>query len=374
MELEFEDDDDLEYLDGDNDRFRRRRPTVATSIAVTSALRTSGFLLVRTHLLPRRLQGRALDAARRYLGPGGVVGHRRGVVVPHPTDPKTYVMFEGIDSLRRVDASAGIDRDGINDDDDDDDDDDCAGGETTIAIDDLEEWYRAARATRTALLRCIAIGLGMAARRGDDGSAGREDDDADYLVRLHDEDNDSMRLLQYSPGDACTGNRCREHSDYGTLTLLLTDGVGGLEAYVDDDDDGGFDGGGIGGGKGSWKPVPYAEGAIVVNVGSILSDWTGGELRATLHRVAGPASAGRRGDDVADRAYRESLLRAVSVPRYSIAYFADPNSDVSIDAELGGGAATRVSDYIRWRSGGSGSDRSGVAFTSTEESRLATIR
>jgi len=222
VELEFEDDDDLEYLDGDNDRFRRRRPTVATSIAVTSALRTSGFLLVRTHLLPRRLQGRALDAARRYLGPGGVVGHRRGVVVPHPTDPKTYVMFEGIDSLRRVDASAGIDRDGI-DDDDDDDDDDCAGGETTIAIDDLEEWYRAARATRTALLRCIAIGLGMAARRGDDGSAGNDDDDddddADYLVRLHDEDNDSLRLLQYPPGDARTGNRCREHSDYGTLTL-----------------------------------------------------------------------------------------------------------------------------------------------------------
>ena len=372
MELEFE-DDDLVYLDGDNGRCRRR-PTVATSIAVTSALRTSGFLLVRTHLLPRRLQGRALDAARRYLGPRGV--GRRGVVVPHPTDPKTYSMFEGIDSLRRVEASAGIDCDGIDDDDDDDDndndDDDCAREETTIVIDDLEEWYRAARATRTALLRCIAIGLGMAARRGDDGSAGNEDDDADYLVRLHDEDNDSMRLLQYSPGDACTGNRCREHSDYGTLTLLLTDGVGGLEAYVDDDGGGG-DGGSIGGGKGSWKPVPYAEGAIVVNVGSILSDWTGGELRATLHRVAGPASAGRRGDDVADRAYRESLLRAVSVPRYSIAYFADPNGDVSIDAELGGGDS-RVSDYIRWRSGGSGSDRSGVAFTSTEESRLATIR
>ena len=57
--------------------------------------------------------------------------------------------------------------------------------------------------------------------------------DINYFVKLHDEDNDALRLIKYQPGDATTGNRCKEHSDYGTLTLLLNDGIGGLEAYVD---------------------------------------------------------------------------------------------------------------------------------------------
>ncbi|KAL3778823.1 hypothetical protein ACHAW5_007550 [Stephanodiscus triporus] len=379
-------------------------PTTASSIAVTSALRASGFLLARTALLPVSLQRRALSAARRYLRRHGddVMGdadddavddppsmssspglsRRGGRVLTHPTDPKAYAMLEGIESIR--------DDDDDEDDDDDDDDGDTDGGgadehttttttttTTTMATAtrttttaDLEDWYRAAREARIALLRCIAAGMGMG------------NDDRDFLVRLHDEDNDSLRLLGYFRGDARTGNRCREHSDYGTLTLLLNDGVGGLEAYVDDDDDdnddddGDVDGDGGGG-----------RGYVVVNIGSILSDWTGGELRATLHRVAGPASVGGSvGDDVADRTYRESLLRAVSVPRYSIAYFADPNGDVSIDAKLVGSSAVagggeggnniglRVKDYIRWRSGGMWSDRCGVAFTSAEESRLANIR
>ncbi|KAL7545267.1 hypothetical protein ACHAWF_008615 [Thalassiosira exigua] len=287
------------------------RPTPAASQSVVSALRESGFLLVRTSLLPPDLQRRALKAASRYLESPS------SNVVTHPVDPKRYIMLEGTECLKKV-------------------------GDENGALDErtkkeLREWYEAAREARDALLRCIATGLDMSK-------------DHEVFVRLHDEDRDALRLLRYPPGDSTTGNRCKEHSDYGTLTLLLTDGVGGLEAHVD----------------GAWRPVPYAEGCIVVNVGSILSEWTGGELKATLHRVAGPASKGSTSSV-------DELQRAVAMPRISVAYFADPNGDVS--ASLAGndekGGDMSVADYIRWRSGGDDSDRSGVAFASNKEaSRL----
>jgi hypothetical protein len=140
----------------------------------------------------------------------------------------------------------------------------------------------------------------------------------------------------------------------GTLTLLLNDGVGGLEAFVDD----------------KWQPVPFVEGSIVVNIGSILSEWTQQKLKATLHRVAGPASTG-------SCTSKEDLLRAVSVPRISIAYFADPNETVSTILNERGNVAGNgdhqsmsIAEYIKWRSGGENDNRSGVAFTSTEETRL----
>jgi hypothetical protein len=109
--------------------------------------------------------------------------------------------------------------------------------EETAMIKDLKGWYHLAHKTRTGLLHCIAIGLGMA--------------DAGSLVGLNDGDNNLLHLLKYFPGDASTGNRCREHSNYGTLTLLLTDGMGGLEAYVDNKDVNNCGGGGGGGIRGA---------------------------------------------------------------------------------------------------------------------------
>ena len=206
-------------------------------------------------------------------------------------------------------------------------------------IEDIKSWYEAVRSTKDTLLQCIAIGLGL--------------NDANFFVNLHNKHNDSLRLLRYHPGDEKTGNRCKEHSDYGTLTLLLTDGIGGLEAFVD----------------GSWRAVPYVEGAVVVNIGSILSQWSRYDLSATLHRVAGPAS-------LRSNTPREDLLKAVSVPRISLAYFVDPNDDVSItlkgssDESCADKSTMSISEYIKWRSGGAGADRDGIAFTSTEKNRL----
>jgi len=321
VHLELEDDD-------------RNHPTSATAHQVTSALRDTGFLVIQTPILPLDLQRRALKSASRFLASSS----NSNVVTRHPSDPKTYAMLEGVNSIP----------------------------DSSLMNGDLREWYEALRVTRDVLLRAIAMGLGMTSSSSPDDND-VPDHSPDYFVNLHNENNDAMRLLNYPPGDENTGNRCKEHSDYGTLTLLLTDGVGGLEAYVD----------------GAWRAVPYVEGGVVVNIGSILGEWTRQELKATLHRVAGPASAG------ISSVSKEVLVGAVARTRTSIAYFADPNGDVSTALEqgrIGGenddgskgevkdGNGMSVSDYIRWRSGGEGEARSGVAFTSTDASRLGNGR
>ena len=228
-------------------------------------------------------------------------------VISHPSDPKKYVMLQGVEDL--------------------------LNSTTEELVKPLKEWYAALRKTKSVLLRCIAVGLEL--------------DDPDLLCKLHSEDNDALRLLTYPPTPQNRGNRCKEHSDYGTLTLLLNDGVSGLEAFVHD----------------QWQPVPYVEGSVVVNIGSLLSEWTGQELKATLHRVAGPASAG-------SQIGKEELEESISVSRTSVAYFADPNNDVSATF---GEEDMSVAEYIQFRSGGKARNRTGVALTATEESRLGIL-
>lgn len=273
---------------------------------VVPALRESGFLMVKSSLLPLELQRNALSASDRIL-------ESSTKTLSHPSDPKKYMML-GFDDLE-VDSPNLVE-------------DFCI----------IREYYETLRKIRDILLHSIASGLGMS--------------DSQFFSQLHNENNDSLRLLTYFPGDEKTANRCKEHSDYGTLTLLLIDGVGGLEAFVD----------------GQWRQVPYVEGAIVVNIGSILSEWTREDLKATLHRVAGPASVG-------SMTSKDTLLKAVKKQRKSIAYFADPNPNVVTTLSnsndfLKGNEAMTIDEYILWRSGGKTADRTGVAFTSTEEERI----
>ena len=52
------------------------------------------------------------------------------------------------------------------------------------------------------------------------------------------------------------------HSDMGTLTVLLQDGIGGLYVKVEEDIDAGE--------KGDWIDIPPIPGALVINVGDTL--------------------------------------------------------------------------------------------------------
>ena len=52
--------------------------------------------------------------------------------------------------------------------------------------------------------------------------------------------------------------------------------------------------------------------------------------------------------------------------RTSIAFFVDPDDDTPLVQDQG----TSIADYIRYRSGGTGTDRSGVAFTPSEQASV----
>ncbi|MCC3280400.1 isopenicillin N synthase family oxygenase [Arthrobacter sp. zg-Y40] len=86
------------------------------------------------------------------------------------------------------------------------------------------------------------------------------------------------------------------HADYGFITLLLQDSVGGLEVKPHESD--------------TWLPVEPIPGALVVNLGEMLEVATQGYLSATIHRVSAPAPG---------------------VDRYAIPFFWSPRLDTVID-------------------------------------------
>ena len=82
-----------------------------------------------------------------------------------------------------------------------------------------------------------------------------------------------LRLLHYPPAPAQRPDDLygsAPHTDFGALTFLATDDVGGLQVLAPD---------------GSWIDVPPRADAFVVNVGDMLHRMSGGLLRSTPHRV-----------------------------------------------------------------------------------------
>ena len=108
-----------------------------------------------------------------------------------------------------------------------------------------------------------------------------------------------MRILHYPPTRESTDRRqygASAHTDFGAITLLLQDESPGLEV--------------LDRGTGSWVRVPPDPDAYVVNVGDMLSFWTGGKYVSSMHRVI-------------NRTPRD---------RYSIVFFFDGNADTELRA------------------------------------------
>jgi isopenicillin N synthase-like dioxygenase len=106
----------------------------------------------------------------------------------------------------------------------------------------------------------------------------------------------TLRLLHYPPRSSDQNDLpgAGEHTDYGSLTILLTDDVGGLEVRRRD---------------GAWIKAPPIPGAFVCNIGDCLMRWSNDTYVSTPHRVTSPP-----GRD-----------------RYSIAFFLDPNPEALIE-------------------------------------------
>ncbi|TPX35299.1 hypothetical protein SmJEL517_g02338 [Synchytrium microbalum] len=156
----------------------------------------------------------------------------------------------------------------------------------------VQRFARSCSNLNIAILRAFSMCLQIPEKDG-----GRE-----YLPNRHrysEKSGDILRLLHYPPTNVDGENRAGGHSDYGTITLLFQQDVGGLEALLRASPQE----------EPKWVPIPPRKNAIVVNTGDLLEFWTAGLFKSTVHRVVSVAS---------------------SVSRFSIPYFCQPDDDAPL--------------------------------------------
>jgi len=119
----------------------------------------------------------------------------------------------------------------------------------------------------------------------------------DYFEAMMQEPMPILRMIHYPPQP----ERAQEnqlgagaHTDWGAMTLLLQDQVGGLEVQGSD---------------GQWVRATPIPGTFVVNLGDLIARWTNGLYHSNMHRVRNGG-----GHD-----------------RYSIAYFGNPDPNARVE-------------------------------------------
>ena len=159
----------------------------------------------------------------------------------------------------------------------------------------MKSFFLTCKDLHVNVMRAIALGMGL---------------DEHFFDTFTNGGDNTLRLLHYPPvlktvfRDNPDQVRAGEHSDYGSITLLFQDNVGGLEVKSP---------------QGTFVRAKPIEDTIVVNAGDLLSRWSNDEIKSTKHRVVQPPP--RPGD------------KSDEYPaRYSIAYFCNPNFDRYIEA------------------------------------------
>ena len=146
----------------------------------------------------------------------------------------------------------------------------------------------------------------------------------DYtILRAFDTPTIWLRLLHYppqSPQAAKDLYGSAPHKDFGCLTLLAQDDVGGLQVQTP---------------AGQWVDAPPREDAFIVNVGNMLHRMSNGKLLSTPHRV----------------------INATGRERFSVPFFFDPNVSTIIAPLQGMGAPKfeplNFGDFLRTELGAS---------------------
>jgi isopenicillin N synthase-like dioxygenase len=170
-----------------------------------------------------------------------------------------------------------------------------------------EDYYRVMERLAADIMRIFALAL---------------DVDEHFFADKMDKPVNKVTVIRY-PAQAVApieGQlRAGEHTDYGTLTILLAeDKPGGLQVKLR---------------NGGWVDVRPAPGVLVINIGDMMMRWTNDHWVSNLHRVANPPRA------------------LAHVPRLSVVFFQKPNYDAEIRCIEKYAGTTFVPKYAPIRAG-----------------------
>ena len=246
---------------------------------VQAALSEVGFMYVEGHGISPAIFQRAEESSRHFFAQPGAVKSRFAF---RQDDLEANFGFHGLES-ERLDTSSAPDLK------------ESFSMRNAPAVTQGERWpdeefrrsalalYEASLSASYNILRIMAAGLGLP---------------PEFFTDRHQGQNVTLRFLHYPAGvPAASASQlgAGAHTDYGSITLLHQDDVGGLEVRCSD---------------GQWHPAPALPGALLVNTGDLMQRWTNDRFRSTFHRV-------RAIGGLADR--------------YSIAFFVDPDTDVRVE-------------------------------------------
>lgn len=152
----------------------------------------------------------------------------------------------------------------------------------------MEDYYRRINRLANDLMGLFALALDLP---------------EDFFFDKLDRNMSALRIICYpeqaeapEPGQIRAG----AHTDYGTLTILMSDqSAGGLQAQHRD---------------GTWVDVVPEPGSYVINIGDVMQMWTNDRWVSTMHRVVNPP--------------REV---ASTARRHSVVFFHQPNYDAMIE-------------------------------------------
>ncbi|MBN9495363.1 MAG: isopenicillin N synthase family oxygenase [Alphaproteobacteria bacterium] len=255
---------------------------------IGAACRGTGFFYVVNHGVPALIRDAMLGAGREFFKLPAE--EKAKTSITHSRHNRGYVPFESeaLDPDRPGDAKEAFNmgRELAPDDPD------LLAGKPFHGP---NQWPATPHDFRPALLNYFdaMLDLGQDLHRAFARDLGL---DEDFFADKIDKPLATLRLLHYPPHPGAFDGRqygAAPHTDYGNVTILWQDQVGGLEVRAR---------------SGEWIAATPVADSFVCNIGDCLMRWSNDVYVSTPHRVV-------------NRSGRE---------RWSVAYFLDPNADAPV--------------------------------------------
>ncbi|KAF6235478.1 hypothetical protein HO173_006161 [Letharia columbiana] len=288
-----------QFLNGSTDR----REQVAS--AIDAAFRSVGFLYVSNHGIDQDKVDECFQWSKRFFA----LSESKKNLIRRPPDKSIYRGYVGV-GREKVRERVCIKESFDTGNPDEDEQTNLWPPEELLPgfREFMEMFYQECSKLVRQLLDALSIALHLAP--------------ADSLAQFHEASLFAMSLLYYPAlptKDLLSGAHTRipAHSDFGTLTLLFQDDVGGLEiaepGSANTETSAGFEK------EGRFRRVEPKPGTVVVNVGYLLMRWSNGRWKNTVHRVVEPPNSTIGGDEM-------------TPARYSVPFFASPDPATVVEA------------------------------------------